>query len=177
MKFLTLFALLLSFGVFASDENRKLDTQALKDGCAKPSTYGNQIPPSEIKIHCVDQRRVWVATNNEDAQFRNSRVVCASAHTNKPNLGVQRHCVDCAHMPTAYQCGGFKEVQENVEMEFSVTCDQIMEMKTIDDFCIETVGKQVAENEKILEVKDTGRSKRVCGIEEFMNGKPVNSDR
>ena len=146
----------------------------LKDGCANPARYHNQIPPVDIKIHCEDTRIEWVYVDDQSGTFSNHRKMCISAVTNKPNIRAGKLCFPCNHPDSPYKCGSWKEVCKTVDMTFAVTCEQVMGMRSIGDFCLQLLDKEVtATDEKILEVKDTGKTKSVCGVKDLMNGKPV----
>lgn len=165
------FGLLLSFSSYAAPKDDGIGD--LKLGCKDPGAFHNQNPPSDIKITCLDERIEWVPTDDDDAEFKNHRTVCSRAVTNKPNLKAPKVCEPCGWPGTGYTCGGFKEVEKEVEMEFSVTCDEILEMETIGKFCQLKMLNEVTANETILAVKATGRTKKVCGVQDFMNEKPI----
>jgi hypothetical protein len=47
-------------------------------------------------------------------------------------------------------------------------------MESINKFCQTAIlAETVATQEKIMAIKETGRTKKSCGVQEFMNGKPI----
>lgn len=159
----------LCFSAFADD-----GIADLKLGCKDPGAFHNQNPPSEIKITCEDERFEWVPTGHDDATIHNKRTVCSKGVTNKPNIKAPKVCEPCDWPGSDYECGGFKEVCKTVEMTFTVTCDQVMEMESINKFCRDAVlTETLATKEEIMAVKETGKTKKVCGVQDFMNGKPI----
>jgi hypothetical protein len=151
----------------------KLET--LKKGCTDPGYFHNQNPIEEIQIVCDDNRTVWEATDNYDeATFKNRRVVCSRATTSKPNVSTPKICVPCDIEDTSYKCGGYKEVQQTVQMTFGVICPQILAMTSLNQFCVDSLNDEVAaSSEKILESKETGRVNKACGVQKYENGKLV----
>jgi hypothetical protein len=62
-------------------------------------------------------------------------------------------------------------------MVFSVTCEQVAAMTTINKFCQDTVLLETrAASEKIMQIKETGKTKKVCGEQNFKEGKPMTAD-
>lgn len=171
MKFLVLFLSLLTLNAFGDD-----GIADLKSGCLNPSRWHNQIPPSEIKITCMDERIEWVRTTDGSGTFYNSRKMCTSAMINKPNIKAPKICEPCGWPDSPFKCEGFKETCSTVAMTYSVTCDQIISMKDILMFCLNAIDKEVAIDQEILDVKDTGRTKKICGVENFINEKPMTQD-
>ena len=158
--------------VFADD-----GIEDLKEACSNPGAYHNQMPPSDIKIHCKDERVEWEATGPEDATIHNSRTVCSKAMTNKPSVNEELPdtCEPCNWPGSDFQCGGFKEVAKDVEMEFSVTCDQVLAMVAINKYCQEQMlAETIATKETILSTKATGKVFKTCENKIYMNDKPTN---
>jgi hypothetical protein len=146
----------------------------LKLGCKDPGAFHNQLPPTDIKITCTDERYEWVPAGHDDATFHNRRTVSSRAVTSKPNVAAPMVAEKCDWPGTDMECGGVKEVCKTVEMEFSVTCDQILAMETINKFCqVSLLAETIATQEKIMAVKETGRTKKLCGVQDFINGKPI----
>jgi len=168
MKFLILLALFSSSG-FADD-----GIGLLKLACKDPGAVSNQIPPVDIKVTCGDERYEWVPAGHDDATIHNRRTVSSRAVTSKPNVAAPMVAEKCDWPDTDFTCGGFKEICKTVEMEFSVTCDEIMEMTTINKFCQDKLlAETVASEEKILTVVETGKAYNSCTQLISMNGKPT----
>jgi hypothetical protein len=175
MRFCKLIVLLLTIsGNFVSYADDGI--AELKLGCKNPGAYHNQLPPSDIKVECSDERFEWVPAGADEATIHNRRTVCSKATTNKPNINEEMPdiCTPCSWPDTDFKCDGFKEVCKTVEMTFSVTCDQVLEMESINKFCQTAIlAETVATQEKIMAIKETGRTKKLCGVQDFMNGKPI----
>lgn len=171
MRILKVLVLLLTFsGVFVSyaDDGIAL----MKSGCLNPGAHHNQLPPNDIKIFCIDERIEWVPAGHDDATIFNKRTVCSNAMTNKPNIKAPKVCEPCNWPGSDYECGGYKEVCKTVQMTFSVTCEQVLKMVSINKFCQEKVFAEVqASNEELLSVKETGKSFNTCTQKIYMNGK------
>lgn len=170
MRFLLLVFVLTSNFSFADD-----GIEDMKTLCKDPGAYHNQLPPSEIKITCFDERFEWTATDAQDSEFKNKRKVCSKAVANKPGISVPYVCTDCSHFPTPNSCMGYKEQCKTVEMTYAVTCDEVMAAESFFKFCFDKLNSEVAATEeKILEVKDTGKTMTTCGIKVYVNGKETN---
>jgi len=148
----------------------------LKLACKDPGAFHNQLPPTDIKITCKDERYEWVPAGHDDATFHNRRTVSSSAVTSKPNVAAPMVAEKCDWPDTDMKCGGVKEVCKTVEMEFSVTCDEVLLMESVNKFCQLKLLAETVHNEKILTVVETGRSKKLCGVENYMNDVPVSQD-
>jgi len=170
-KVLLVFLLLVSGTLLADDGIAKF-----KLACKDPGAVSNQIPPVDIKIACTDERYEWVPAGHDDATFHNRRTVSSSAVTSKPNVAAPMVAEKCDWPDTDMKCGGVKEVCKTVEMEFSVTCDEVLLMESVNKFCQLKVLAETVHNEKILTVVETGRSKKLCGVENYMDGKPMSQD-
>jgi len=169
MRFLLMIFVLTSMSTYADDGIAKF-----KLACKDPGAVSNQIPPVDIKIACTDERYEWVPAGHDDATFHNRRTVGSRAVSSKPNVSAPQVYEKCDWPDTDMECGGVKEICKTVEMEFSVTCDEIMEMETINKFCqAKLLAETIASQEKIMDVKETGRTKKLCGVQDFMDGKPI----
>ena len=172
MRKLLILGIVLSGFAFAGTKDDGIFD--LKKGCKDPGSFHNQLPPDDIKITCMDERFEWVPTGHDDATIFNKRTVCSKAVTNKPNIKAPSVCEPCDWPGSDYECGGFKEVCKQVEMTFTVTCDQVLAMESVNKFCQGAVLMETAATkEEIMAVKETGRTKKVCGVQDFMNGKPI----
>lgn len=169
--FLVLLSLLFSITLFGDD-----GISDLKSGCTDPGRWHNQIPPTDIKITCKDERIEWVQTTDGSGTFHNSRKMCTTAITTKPNIKAPKVCTPCGWPDSPFKCTGFKETCSTVALTYSVTCEQILSMKDILTFCLNAVDKEVALNETILDVKETGKVKMICGVDNFINGKPADEN-
>jgi len=162
----------ISMSIFARPKDDGIGD--LKLGCKNPGAFHNQLPPTDIKITCEDERVEWVPAGHDEATIHNKRTVCSKGYTNKPNIKAPSVCEPCDWPGSDYECGGFKEVEKTVAMEFSVTCDEIMAMETVNKFCqLKMLSETLATKEEIMAVKETGRVKKVCGVQDFMNDKPI----
>jgi len=172
MKLLVLLALMCNFS-FADD-----GIGDFKLGCKDPGAFHNQNPPSDIKVSCFDERITWQPTDNPDEMvFKNKRTVCSKGYTNKPNIKAPKVCIPCDWPDSPFTCGGFKEVEETAEMQFSVTCDEILTWESIGKFCQMRMLTEVqATDGKILTAKNTGRTIKVCGLKNYFNDKPMDAN-
>jgi hypothetical protein len=79
--------------------------------------------------------------------------------------------------PTPNACPGFKEVCKEVELTYKVKCEDIMGMPSVFMFCFNRLNQEIeASAESIMEVKETGKTKKLCGVQNFIDGKPANLD-
>jgi hypothetical protein len=166
-----LLVLILLFSGIAICDDGLEDLQA---GCKDPGRFGNQIPPSEIKITCDDSRLEWLPTGHDDAEIHNKRTVCSKAVTSKPNVKAPSVCEPCDWPGSDFECGGFRQVEKEVSMQFSVTCDQVLAMEGINKFCqAQMLAEVAATKEEILSVKETGKTFNTCTQKIYMSGKPT----
>ena len=172
--FLFLFAFSLSaFSIIPKDDG----IGDLKLGCKDPGSFHNQLPPTDIKVTCSDERFEWVPAGHDEATIHNRRTVGSRAMTSKPNIAAPQVFEKCDWPDTDFSCGGFKEVCKTVEMEFSVTCDEVLAMTTLNKFCQDKLlSETIASSEKILNIVDTGRVKKVCGVDNFFNDIPMDTN-
>jgi len=163
MKFLTKLVCFMLLCNIAHTEDR-LDF--LKKACSDPGSVHNQIPPSDLKVACDDTVFTWVLSDDEDVAFKNRRKMCTSVTTSKPNVNAAQACEDCGVPDSQFKCQGYKEIQKCVRMTFGVTCEQILAMESIVKWCVDHIDEEVAINEEILNVKETGK-KKPCGYRDL----------
>lgn len=161
---LSLVLLAFSFGAFAADQEGKTwDLNLIKLACKDPGAVHNQMPPTDLKITCRLSICEWVPGPSTYGEMPGWGKIAGSLMTNKPGIHVPRSTWAIPRPPMPYSCPTFEEQMSETEMVFGVTCDEVMAMTSIRDFCAARMETEVQANEEILTVTKTGKKQSMCG--------------
>lgn len=156
--------LVLSFNGFAADQgSNSLGLDLIKLACKDPGAVHNQMPPSDLKVTCRLSMCDWVPAPDTYGELPGWRKVSGSLMTNKPGIHVPRSTWGMPAPSRQYGCPNFEEQMSETEMVFGVTCDEVMAMTSIKDFCASRMSLEVEANETILTVTKTGKTMSLCG--------------
>ncbi len=163
MKFALIFLAFFSLAGFAADQDAKtFDLDLIKLACKDPGAVHNQMPPTDLKVTCRETMCDWVPGPSTYGEMPNWKKVCGALMTNKPGIHVPKWCWGLPAAPTPYGCPTYQEQMSEVEMVFSVTCDEVMAMTSIKDFCAGKMAAEIQANESILTVSKTGKTMSLC---------------
>ncbi len=155
--------LLLSFNGFAADqESKTFDLDLIKLACKDPGAVHNQMPPTDLKVTCRISMCDWVPGPSTYGTMPNWKKIQGSLMTNKPGIHVPKWSWGLPAEPTTYTCPTFEEQMSETELIFGVTCDEVMAMTSIKDFCAGKMALEVEANESILTVTKTGKKMSLC---------------
>jgi hypothetical protein len=157
------FMLLTFFSLSGFASTKDLDLELIKLACKDPGAVHNQMPPSDLKVTCRQSMCDWVPGPTTMSELPNWKKVCGSLMTNKPGIHVPKFCWGLDAAPTSYGCPSYEEQVRETEMEFGVTCDEVMGMASIRDFCAGRMAMEIEANEQILTVTKTGKKMSICG--------------
>lgn len=160
---LILVGLLLASTSFAGNQQgQDNELERIKLGCTNPAAVGNQIRPSKIQISCNDERVVWEEAKPGRQYVDSKRVVSTMMRTNKTNLGVDMRRYDVPMEQTGVDCPVMVEVRKVATFNYAVTCDEINQMNSMLEFCVERLEKDIQENMDLLTVEATGNRQDSC---------------
>ena len=163
MKLAFILLTFFSLSGFAAHKELDLDLDLIKLACKDPGAVHNQMPPSDLKITCRQEMDEWVVGATTSADLPCFKKVCGSLMTNKPGIHVPKWCWGLDAAPQSYSCPTYEEQVKETEMEFGVTCDEVMAMASIREFCAGRMAMEIEANEQILTVTKTGKKMSVCG--------------
>lgn len=162
---LSMIILAFSFAAFSADQGTEtLGLDLIKLACKNPGAVHNQMPPTDLKVTCREEMCDWVPGPSTYGTVPNWKKVWGSLMTNKPGISVSRSGWGLPCEPTPYACPTLQEECSNAEMVYNVTCDEVMAMTSIKDFCAAKMGAEIAANESILTVVRTGKTQTFCGV-------------
>ncbi|MDH5581955.1 MAG: hypothetical protein OEY33_08600, partial [Bdellovibrionales bacterium] len=157
------FIFLFTFAAQANSNTVKhQDLELIKLGCKDPAAVGNQIRPSKIQIVCKDQRLVWEQARTEQRDIPSQRIISTVLRTNKTNLKVAPKTFEAPVSSTAMNCPVMQEIKLEVSINYNVTCDEVLDMNTIEDFCFESLEKDISKNDDIMQRTATGNVIYAC---------------
>lgn len=160
---LSFILVLLSLNVFAANQDSKgLILDYIKLGCKDPGAVHNQLPPSELKVTCKWSQWDWVPGPTTYGEMPNCRKVSGSLMTNKPNLHVPRETWGLPAGSTQTACPSYVEEYSEGETVYNVTCDEVIAMTSIKDFCAAKMAADIEANESILTTTKTGKTMSMC---------------
>ncbi len=155
--------LIASLGVHANgNQQQTTDLEKIKLGCKDPAAVGNQIKPSRIQIVCKDQRLVWEQTRSGYQMIDGRRLVSTNLRTNKTNLSVSPASYEIPVAQTRMECPIMREIRQDITFNYMVTCDEVLDMGSVIDFCLEKLATDVEQNIEAMETEATGRVITAC---------------
>ena len=168
MKLATIFLMLFSISAFATEVTTNGGLDLVKLACKDPGAVHNQLPPSGIKIACKVKWCEW-ATAPQSGTYNTPteiRTVCGALMTNKPGIHVPKWCWDTAvpGTPSQYSCPGFAEICYKYNSSYSVTCDVVMAMTTIEAFCNAKLSEDISGDPGVVTEKPSGKVINLCDI-------------
>jgi len=149
-----------------SPEQNKSGTQniqfeELKEACANPARYHNQVAPSNIQISCNEVKTKWVADPMAAASLPTKRIIVTSVISNK--YSVSPTTVQLTSDPQAIECNQFKQVVESVESVHTASCETLQAFQgTAEEYCASNVDALRASNPEAIKVQETGKKISFC---------------
>ncbi|MFZ8934119.1 MAG: hypothetical protein ACO20H_08275 [Bacteriovoracaceae bacterium] len=153
--------LLFTFAANANEQKHQ-DLELIKLGCKDPAAVGNQIRPSKIQIVCKDQRLVWEQARIEQRNIPSQRMISTVLRTNKANLKMAPKKFEAPVTSTVMNCPVMQEIKLEVSINYNVTCDEVLDMNTIEDFCFESLEKDIAKHDDVMQRTNTGNVIYAC---------------
>ena len=147
---------------FAAPDCKDCDLDLIKLACKDPGSVHNQLPPTDLKVTCKISFDDWVPGPATYGTLPRWKKVAGALWTNKPGINVARSCWGLTVEPSPYSCPSYTEQTYESEMTYNVTCDEVMAMTSIKDFCASKMAMEVEANESILTVKPTGKTWSMC---------------
>jgi hypothetical protein len=159
MKLATIFLMLFSITAFATEVNTNLGLDLIKLACKDPGAVHNQLPPTDIKIACKVKWCEWAAapqsgTYNTPTEIR---TVCGALMTNKPGIHVPKWCWDTGVPGQQFTCPIFAEYCYSYGTNYSVTCDVVMAMTTIENFCNDKLAADISADPGVVTSVPSGK--------------------
>ncbi len=160
MKFLSILALLFATITFSNAS--ELTYQEFVDSCSDPARFGQQVPPTQIKLVCKNTFVGWQAIESGSVALAESRTITGELFSNKYTVGLQSFVLATPEFNV--MCPRLREVSSSAEIELSLTCEQIIaDDRTVEEQCQDHLDEAINENSDIVVHTPTGRIYSVCG--------------
>ncbi len=138
-----------------------LSWEQFKESCLHPEQFHFQVPPSNIRIHCTDVQREYVALSPGQLPLPLKRKIISSVFSNKYNV-IQNESISPITSKGG-SCQRFKEVEKTLNVERILTCEDVLGIKSdLNDFCTSVLNAAKISNSKLMDVRDTGRVLDTC---------------
>lgn len=135
----------------------------LREACANPARFHNQVAPSNIQVSCTELKTKWVADPQSSVALPTKRVVVTSISSNK--YKVNPITAELASDPQPAGCDQYKQVIETLESVQSTTCEQIMAHQgTADEFCAGQLESLKMANPQSVKQEETGKKAGFCNV-------------
>lgn len=159
---------LLPFAIFAitmstvfSLNAKELTYAEFVDSCKDPTQYGQQVPPSQIKLVCKNVFTGWEALESGSSGLDESRLISGELFSNKYTVSLQSFDISTPELNIL--CPRFREVTETAEIEVSLTCDQIVgDERGVKELCQDFLDDAISSNPDIVTTVPTGRIYNAC---------------
>jgi hypothetical protein len=146
----------------ATANANELTYQEFVDSCAEPARYGQQVPPTQIKLVCKNTAVGWQAIESGSIGLDESRTITGELFSNKFTVGLQSFMLATPEFNV--MCPRLREVSSAAEIEISLTCDQIVsDDRSVEEQCQDNLDQAINENPDIVVQTPTGRVHSVCG--------------
>lgn len=160
MKLLPIAILALS-SIFTLNA-KELSYEEFVDSCKDPTRYGQQVPPSQIKLVCKNVFTGWQPIESGTIELDESRLVAGELFSNKHTVGVESWEISTPELNVL--CPRFRETTETAEIEVSLTCEQIIDdERGVKELCQDFLDEAIAANPDIVVSEPTGRIYNACG--------------
>lgn len=160
MKMLSMLVLFLAS--IAVSNASELTYQEFVDSCSDPARFGQQVPPTQIKLVCKNTFLGWQAIESGSIALPESRTVTGELFSNKFTVGLQTWSLAAPEFNV--MCPRLREVSSAAEVEISLTCEQIMaDDRSVEEQCQDNLDDAISQNSDIVVHTPTGRIYSVCG--------------
>lgn len=158
-----MFSLLVMFIFSVAVANgSELTYQEFVDSCSDPARYGQQVPPTQIKLVCKNTYVGWQAIESGSVALSESRTITGELFSNKFTVGLQTFSMATPEFNV--MCPRLREVSSSAEIELSLTCEQIIaDDRTVEEQCQDHLDEAINANPDIVAHTPTGRIHSVCG--------------
>jgi hypothetical protein len=160
MKILSI--MVMFFASVATANASQLTYQEFVDSCSEPARYGQQVPPTQIRLVCKNTYVGWQAIESGSVSLPESRTITGELYSNKFTVGLQSWALATPEFNV--MCPRLREVSSSAEVEISLTCQQILaDDRTVDEQCQDNLDDAINQNPDIVVHTPTGRIHSVCG--------------
>lgn len=162
----TLLNILLLIGAGSSSAGTTEATPAItwdqfKESCLHPEKFHSQLPPTHIQVQCTDIQRDFVPTKSGQVPLEANRKVIFAVLSDKYRVNASQ-----AEVPVTAKggnCMRYKEVERMFTVERKLCCDDVLDLKmSLQEYCVSLLDDTRGVNQKLVEVKDTGRVVDTC---------------
>jgi len=145
-------------GVTVGDCPTCTNLETIKKGCKDPGSVHHQIPPSDIKIFCTERACKWglgtpVSTRKEDVSLS-----CGRITSSKSDMCTGVECTPISSTFINIPVPTLEEKCGVLNTTYGLTCDQVIAMKSVGDFCKNAVAADLSSMPEVMEMKLTGRT-------------------
>ncbi|MFW5887834.1 MAG: hypothetical protein ACOCUH_03445, partial [Bacteriovoracia bacterium] len=133
-----------------------LTFEEFKLACVNPSCFGNQVPPTRIKVLCGMKEFYWEAQESGPMDIPSANYMMAELFSNKYHVGKQYFCGDT--LEDVAECPQYQELKAKLVSEKLLCCDDVVgENITLEEICANHLADVIAENPEAPTITPTGR--------------------
>lgn len=163
--FLSLLCCFATANAGSTDQNnagtQNIRFEDLKEACANPARYHNQVAPTNIQISCTELKTKWVADPQEAVSLPTKRLIMTSVISNKYTVSPTTAQLACE--PQMEACNQFKQVVESVEAVHTGTCESLMAFQgTAEEYCAANIDSLRVANPDSIKIQETGKKISFC---------------
>lgn len=150
---------------------KPISWEELKERCAHPEQFDVQRAPQNIKVQCSDVTHTWLPAAPGEVSLQGVRHITTGVYSDKFVVSTQES--ELPVVGKAGSCSRYKEVQQLLTVERSLTCDELLNVKTdLSDYCVSVLDSSKGSSSKLIEQKETGNVIDTCGAQGQQPGKP-----
>jgi hypothetical protein len=132
-----------------------------QEACKNPKNFHNQISPTKIEITCTDHQKTWRHVGVGNHPLETNRAISIETKSDKYSSSVEVGTV-----PTVLynlSCPKFEEIEENVNMTFTETCDTLLTYKEgAVKYCSDKIDEARTSNPEGIQTQSTGKVFSLC---------------
>ena len=149
------------------------DLAKIKLACTNPGAVHMQIPPSDVKVFCHEEFCKWGFGPSKLITKTNYKSACGKIMTNKPGVSTLNKCKQASCDNTTFNLPNLEEKCGKLQTVYQITCDQVIAMTTVEDFCLNALDKEIAIDSSIVDMTPSGRTQTAVMGPEVDSKKPA----
>jgi hypothetical protein len=133
----------------------------LKERCANPKGFDQQVPPENMSITCKDISYDWVYDQPGSVKLNTDpRTVITSISSDKWYVTDMKKQYETQNKPG--QCVRYKEVRKTLTIEAPLSCEALLGKEDIENYCAEQLDQMKGKNPKATVIEETGNKTGSC---------------
>ncbi len=131
-----------------------------QQACENPDQFGNQRPPSQIRIECSATHTTWEALESAPIELPQDLAYTAELFSDKYHVSKINFIGEVPEELAS--CPVYEQVRGEGSVDQYITCDDVEGEVTMEDICIDAIDELVDENPDAIEYESTGETVNLC---------------